>query len=127
MCESAPVWETSKENVLPLKRGRSAKGLADTLGADKKKKSSDYLSEEKSFENSLILASDNVKKLEIYVGYFKWTRNTFVSNSEKALKLLERCTCDLKDEEVLKNDLRFVKMWIEYVSACQRSSSFRFM
>lgn len=127
MCESAPVWETSKENVLPLKRGRSAKGLADTLGTDKKKKSSDSLNEEKSFENGLILASDNVKKLEIYVGYFKWTRNTFVSNSERALKLLERCTCDLKDEEVLKNDLRFVKMWIEYVSVCQCSSSFSLM
>ena len=29
---------------------------------------------------------------------------------------MQRCTCDLKDKEELKNDHRFVKMWIEYVS-----------
>jgi hypothetical protein len=31
------------------------------------------------------------------------------------MEFLERCTCDLKETELLKNDNRFIKMWIEYV------------
>ena len=31
-CEEAPTWETSKENVMPLKKGRSTKGLKVGLG-----------------------------------------------------------------------------------------------
>lgn len=43
-----PIWEASKENVLPLKRGRSVKGLSQALalpsvqGSDEKELSLGY-------------------------------------------------------------------------------------
>jgi len=48
--------------------------------------------------------------------HFKWIRDTFPSDLSRSLAFLERCTNDLKSNEGLKNDIRFVKMWIEYVS-----------
>jgi hypothetical protein len=48
--------------------------------------------------------------------HFKWIRDEFPSDFVRSLEFLERCTCDLKSNENLKNDIRFVKMWCEYVS-----------
>lgn len=95
-----PSWEACKENVLPIKRGRSAKGLSDTLQKNINY-SSDNTNENKNQEKyyeDLIL---NAKKastsstifskelLDSYIFYFKWIRDTYPSNSDKALKLLE--------------------------------------
>lgn len=33
--QEAPAWELSKENVLPVKQGRSTRDLAAVLSADK--------------------------------------------------------------------------------------------
>ena len=109
-----PTWEACKENVLPIKRGRSAKGLSDTLAVPQK--SIDVNASEQSYEDRLTVALNGPSEvlLDAYIAYFKWIRDTFPSNSAKALHLLERCTCALKDNTALKNDLRFVKMWIEY-------------
>jgi thiamine pyrophosphate-dependent acetolactate synthase large subunit-like protein len=84
-------------------------------------------SQEKRFEDAIdsLTSRAKVEKrpeiaseiLDGYAKYIKWTRDTYTSNSDKALKLLERCTYELKNEETLKNDLKFVKMWIEYVSS----------
>jgi len=52
--------------------------------------------------------------LVVYMSYFKWIKDTFPSSQERQLALLERATCELKENEDLKNDVRFVKMWIEY-------------
>lgn len=87
---STPTWEACKENVLPIKRGRSAKGLSESL-----QKNNEDLSEnnsrDKIFEDSIIAAAKSSPKelLDAYSLYFKWTRDTYPTNTEKALKLLE--------------------------------------
>ena len=53
--------------------------------------------------------------LEAYLLFFKWTRDTYPNSSEKALGVLESATKDLKDDESIKNDARYIKLWIEYV------------
>ena len=52
----------------------------------------------------------------MYENQFKWIRDNFPTDASRLLKLLERCTFELKAEKELSNDIRFVKMWIEYVS-----------
>ena len=86
----APSWEACKENVIPLKRGRSAKGLSEVLSRNIDSASGDAL-REKAFEDSLLVAAKLSGKelLNSYTLYFKWLRDTFPSNSERALKLLE--------------------------------------
>jgi hypothetical protein len=89
--ENAPTWEACKENVLPIKRGRSAKGLSESLQVKNHENSAIDKLREKVFEDSLCNAQKSGCKdlLEAYISYFKWTRDTFPSNSEKALHLLE--------------------------------------
>jgi hypothetical protein len=120
--EEDTLWETSKENVMPIKRGRSAKGLqVSSIGAEGQLQQDDYKLREKVFEN-MILESKSPESsteciLDCYVKYFKWIRDTFPSDCTRALALLERCTCDLSHEEKYKNDIRFVKLWIEYADS----------
>lgn len=109
-----PAWETSKENVLPLKSGRSTKKLADAFLAQSEgfgTEPSAAVVFEKELSNARSLGSD---VLDIYVRFFKWTRDQYPSNSTKAMQLLERCTAQLVSVPKYKNDPRFVQMWIEY-------------
>lgn len=111
-----PTWEACKENVLPIKRGRSAKGLNAALSTTTKDKDA-LTTAEHAHETTIHEAAsgdDNIVLLDAYIRYFKWVRDTYPSSTEKALKLLEQCTCELKGDATLRNDARFVKMWIEY-------------
>ena len=108
------AWETSKENVLPIKSGRSAKGLNNVLPAQ-------FSSTEKSGANDFEQELKNAKSvgadpLDVYVRYFKWTREQYPSNASKAMQVLEQCTSQLTTCSKYKNDIRFVQLWVEYVS-----------
>lgn len=108
-------WETSKENVQPIKSGRSTKGLSNVLS---KSQDTDMIENviqdfEKQLKTAMITGAD---RLDIYVRYFKWTRDQFPSSASKAMQILEKCTADLTKESKYKNDVRFVQMWVEYVS-----------
>lgn len=111
-------WENSKENVKPVKSGRSAKGLSmASIGGDALKLRDQTIKEEQAFEELISSVSDQVDPLETYVRYFKWIRSTFPSDLNKSLSLLERCTCALSRNTMYRNDIRFVKLWIEYADA----------
>jgi hypothetical protein len=92
----APAWEACKENVLPIKRGRSAKGLSDTLLKSSDSLLSDRMCE-KTFEDAISAAGNASPKqlLDAYILYFKWVRDTYPSSAEKALKLLEVFLCQV--------------------------------
>eukprot|EP01041_Mallomonas_annulata_P000315 gene315-573_t len=105
---STPNWESSKENVLPIKRGRSAKGLNYVM-------STDTIAESESrFEQEILNTTSSSDPLIVWLQYFKWIRDTYPSDSSRALKLLERCTVELRTDNRYINDVRFIKMWIEY-------------
>jgi hypothetical protein len=111
-------WELCKENVMPVKSGRSTKGLSVAkLGGGLKPKMED---EEAVFERLLQESAADSDPLDAYVKYFKWIRDTFPSDLQKTLSFLERCTCDFSHDIKYKNDIRFVKLWIEYAD-CVRT------
>ena len=121
----AAEWELSKENVQPVKRGRSAALLSDVLLSKRANSNLGSLEEDRSkyFEEQLSLAKDPssgvssaLDSLLVYENQFKWIRDNFPTDASRLLKLLERCTFELKAEKELSNDTRFIKMWIEYVS-----------
>ena len=110
--------------MLPIKRGRSTNGLTEKVLANGKSAASEALhqTQEKTFDEMVAKAKEHAGEgkieersvLEVYLLYFKWVRDTFPSSGEKALKLLERATADMKEDKTIKNDARFVKIWIEY-------------
>ena len=120
MMDESAAWETSKENVLPLKRGRVTKGLAERveynhLGSEisvENGRLSIYRREffysgrlhcirkiiesvKDTFEKALSTIKNNggngLELLMTYIKYLKWTRDSFPSNKDKALQLLEVC------------------------------------
>jgi len=137
--DQAHGWEACKENVLPVKRGRSANVLGEKLTTIKSSADADaanakdvnmfeeMLRRAREIHNAEVLAQEQDLPppptdsnqvpglLEVYLLYFKWTRDTYPSSSDKALSVLELATCDLKHADHLKNDARLVKLWIEYV------------
>ena len=83
-------WEACKENVLPIKRGRNVKDLNENLekSVDNTNKNSLDKIQEAYFENNLKSKETEEKteteKLDIFI-----TRDTYPTNSDKTLKLLE--------------------------------------
>ena len=52
------------------------------------------------------------------IRFIKWTQDTFKSGGHKAelFPLLERCTRELQADDRYKNDIRYLRVWIQYVS-----------
>ena len=50
--------------------------------------------------------------------FIKQTQDTFKSGGQKAelLPLLERCTRELQSDDRYKKDIRYLRVWIQYVS-----------
>ena len=49
--------------------------------------------------------------------FIKWTQETFRAGGHQAelLPLLERCTRELQDKQQYKSDIRYLRVWIQYV------------
>lgn len=50
--------------------------------------------------------------------YIKWTQDNFKAGGHKAdlLPLLERCTRKLQGMDRYKDDVRYLRVWVQYVS-----------
>ncbi len=53
----------------------------------------------------------------MFTRYIAWIRQSFPSDTAKCLLILERCTAAFKANEQYKNDVRYVKIWIEYADS----------
>lgn len=53
-----------------------------------------------------------------YCRFIKWTQETFQAGGHKAelLPLLERCTRELQSLPKYKGDIRYLRVWVQYVS-----------
>jgi len=82
-----PTWESCKENVLPIKRGRSAKGLCEVLkdptnGNDNGSSSSSSAKDinrlrEQVFEDTIKNSTSPKQLLDTYISYYKWIRDRY--------------------------------------------------
>ena len=88
--QQPPAWEASKENVLPIKRGRSAKGLSETL-VRPLSEDSHLEAQEQAFETQLkdTAYAEPLERLELYCKYWKWVRDSFPKGNTKGMELLE--------------------------------------
>ena len=123
------IIENSKENIQPLREGRSAKALAAVLSPipsgrsgkspnlDETKTLNDAIRAEYEIELQSIADSDD--PLDIYDRYVKWTLNAYPSAQatpqSQLLPLLERSTKAFLTSSHYKNDPRYLKLWLHYV------------
>ncbi|KAL4240250.1 protein kinase [Mactra antiquata] len=112
-------WELSKENVQPLKQGRKI----TSLNAGLKQLSGDEITrikdEKHVFEAELRTYSGD-DPLEIWYKYILWTEQTFPKGGKDSnlTTILERCVRQFKEEEIYRNDERYIYAWMKMADIC---------
>lgn len=110
-------WETSKENVMPLKRGRNVADLNKALRAHDSFQTKLRLEDEVKAQEDAITAYDGDDPLAGWLEYVRWLEVKMPEDTRKKFKVLEKCTRELKDNPRYRNDMRYIRLWIQYVSA----------
>ncbi|KAK1288252.1 hypothetical protein QJS10_CPB19g00937 [Acorus calamus] len=118
--ETGNEWELYKENVRPLKRGRKVHLLNQSL-----KSHADPLLKKSLLEKrrSLIEAIDEYKgedPLHPWLECIKWVQESFPSGGDSSglLLIYEQCVRTFWHEDRYKDDLRYLKVWLEYAEYC---------
>uniref|UniRef100_A0A914X8W2 BUB1 N-terminal domain-containing protein n=1 Tax=Plectus sambesii TaxID=2011161 RepID=A0A914X8W2_9BILA len=105
-------WEFSKENIQPIRGGRSVATIDEALHS-----SADVLrSERQQFEDEIRKSDDCTDPLDVWYRYYKWFEEHYPSGKETQLrKLLEQCLKTCTSDSRYKNDERLLKIWLKYV------------
>ncbi|EGZ23889.1 hypothetical protein PHYSODRAFT_296145 [Phytophthora sojae] len=107
-------WESSKENVMPLKRGRNVPDLNKALRAHDSFQTKLRLEDEMKAKEDAIAAYDGDDPLAAWLDYVRWLEVKMPEDTRKKFKVLEKCTRELKDNDRYKNDMRYIRLWIQY-------------
>ncbi|GMY29004.1 mitotic spindle checkpoint protein BUBR1 [Fagus crenata] len=113
-------WELFKENVRPLKRGRKVELLNDAL-----KSHNDNQLKKSLLENRrrLIEAIDENKgedPLQPWLECIKWVQESFPMGGDYSglVVIYEQCVRTFWHSDRYKDDLRYLKVWLEYAENC---------
>lgn len=109
--------EADKENIQPLREGRSAVGLTSILSASPAELKLKRIKERKQLEESLKDLEELDDPLEPFLQYIKWTNENYPSGAtveSGLMELLERCTFQFQDTPYYKNDPRYLRIWLLY-------------
>ncbi|SCU79131.1 LAMI_0A07470g1_1 [Lachancea mirantina] len=115
------VIESDKENILPLKNGRSAAALSNALQDKSEARSADRIAEKRlAFENRILTELEVLDDpLELYLEYIDWINTAYTQGPQTKqsgmVEVLERCLMYFKDIETYRNDPRYVRLWLCYV------------
>ncbi len=110
--------ELHKENIEPIREGRSAKALVNAFSSEPFELKDTQLKERQFFEQQLLEAEELDDPLQPYLDYLDWIIKTYPqgqSVESGLVSLLEKCTSVFKDFEFYKNDPRYLKVWIWYI------------
>ncbi|XP_059636884.1 mitotic spindle checkpoint protein BUBR1 [Cornus florida] len=118
--ETGHEWELFKENVRPLKRGRDVRLLNHALKSQTDNQLKKFLLENR---RRLIGAIDEYKgddPLQPWIECIKWVQEAFPSGGDCSglVVIYEQCVRTFWHEERYKDDLRYLKVWLEYAENC---------
>ncbi|AMD22158.1 HGL182Wp [Eremothecium sinecaudum] len=108
--------EQHKENILPMREGRSAKRLSEAFQQPSGELAEIRLSYEKRLMDELDELDD---PLELYLSYISWINTAYpqgATNKQSGmLDVMERCLNYFSNFDTYKNDPRYVKLWMSYI------------
>ncbi|CAA2995476.1 mitotic spindle checkpoint BUBR1 [Olea europaea subsp. europaea] len=118
--ETGHEWELFKENVRPLKRGRNVNLLNHAL-----KSQTDFQLKKSLLDHRrrLLEAIDEYKgedPLQPWLECIKWVQEAFPPGGDCSglVVIYEQCVRTFWHEERYKEDLRYLKVWLEYAENC---------
>ena len=109
--------EKHKENIEPLKEGRSVLALKEVFSTHQDVLKAKHAEERAKIEEQLSNIEDLDDPLQPYLDYVQWiTRNypSGVTVESGLVQVLERCTSEFRDTSYYKNDPRYLKVWLSY-------------
>ncbi|SCU79220.1 LAFA_0B01574g1_1 [Lachancea sp. 'fantastica'] len=119
------VLEGEKENIVPLRSGRSALALSKSLSqktSNMDNANGDATAKQRlEFEKRLLQELEDLDDpLELFLQYITWINNAYPQGGQSKqsgmLEVLERCLMYFRDFATYKNDPRYVKLWISYLN-----------
>ncbi|KAL6630004.1 hypothetical protein ACP70R_029769 [Stipagrostis hirtigluma subsp. patula] len=122
--------EASKENVRPLKRGRDVALLNRALKAHADPAQRAALLAERRRMIEAIEEYSGEDPLQPWLDCIKWVQESFPAGGECSglLVMYEQCVRAFWHDERYKDDLRYLKVWLEYAGNCADAEViFRFL
>ncbi|KAL5778446.1 hypothetical protein ACOSP7_011372 [Xanthoceras sorbifolium] len=118
--ETGFEWELFKENVRPLKRGRNVRLLNDSLTSHNSNQLKKSLLENR---RRLIEAIDDYEgedSLQPWLECIKWVQEAFPAGGDSSglVVIYEQCVRKFWHSDRYKDDLRYLKVWLEYAENC---------
>ncbi|GLC34411.1 hypothetical protein PLESTB_000731400 [Pleodorina starrii] len=105
-------WELTKENCVPVRQGRSKAALQEIAALDPAQEALEAKRRELWAEITGYKGDD---PLEPWQRYIKWMQEYGVGGGKAdLLKVLEACTKELQKYPRYTNDIRFLRIWIQY-------------
>lgn len=119
MCLEGAEWELSKENVQPLRHGRSMSTLQGALAHQDSACNAALQQQKRAFESEIRFYSGN-DPLDVWDRYINWTEQNFPQGGKESnmSTLLERAIEALRGEKRYYNDPRFLSLWIKLGHLC---------
>ncbi|GLI67253.1 hypothetical protein VaNZ11_011435 [Volvox africanus] len=103
-------WELTKENCVPVRQGRSKAALEEMADP-----ALDMLEAKRRELWSAITEYKGDDPLEPWQRFIKWMQEYGVGGGKADLmKVLEACTRELRKYPRYTNDIRFLRIWIQY-------------
>ncbi|KAF9929597.1 hypothetical protein FBU30_001438 [Linnemannia zychae] len=111
--------ELEKENIQPLRQGRSAQVLTRLFTTQHDDRAQQQAAMHGRFQEELAHLDELEDPLDVYSRYVKWMVENYPQSAgqgydSQLTPILERALADFKDEQRYKNDTRFVKLLIIY-------------
>lgn len=110
-------WELSKENIQPLRQGRTMSSLQTALAPQCQP---DLKQKRREFEQKLRTTS-GAELLDVWHRYILWVEQHYPSGGHEVnlVQLMEQAMAHFVKAEEFHNDERYVGIWIRYALKCQ--------
>ena len=116
LATSIELFEHSKENIMPIKGGRSGAALSKIFSS--KPLDSTIVDQQRAeIQRKIESTANGEDPLAAWIDYFEWAKNTFPNSRVELLKVIQACTKLFRDSEAFKQDKRYLRFWIYYVRA----------
>ncbi|KAG0366413.1 Mad3/BUB1 homology region 1-domain-containing protein [Gamsiella multidivaricata] len=125
--------ELEKENIQPIRQGRSAQVLSRLFTTQPEDRAHELALQRQRFQVELQEFDEMDDPMDVFMRYVKWTIENYPQSAaqghdSRLTPLLEQAISSFQDKERYRNDLRFVKLFILYSEKVELPLDvFRFM
>ena len=112
------IIEQHKENIEPIREGRSVLALSKVFGTDGANAKDQNTGKKAGFEQRVKESEVLDDPIEPYLDYIKWIMEEYPqgqTSDSGLVEVLERCTSAFRDASFYKDDARYLRVWLQYI------------